>query len=177
MLAEAEATRHSLQTTEKVCKVISIVLKVVFAIVCIFWIIASGFMVYSQVSFATTDNACALKTGFFVLYGLVFAFMFAVFIRMFSSVAKGESPFAMIQVKRLRIIAGLLLLYGVLEIIVSINAPLLEISGMNSGYASTNNNAIIPINLVPFIASFIIFAFSFVFKYGVLLQEFSDETL
>ena len=44
-------------------------------------------------------------------------------------------------------------------------------------YIVDSENAIIPINFAPFIAAAVVFAFSFVFKYGVLLQEFSDETL
>lgn len=33
------------------------------------------------------------------------------------------------------------------------------------------------LNLFPIVAAAVVFAFSFVFKYGVLLQEFSDDTL
>ncbi len=38
-------------------------------------------------------------------------------------------------------------------------------------------NAIVAFNFAPLVAAAVVFAFSFVFKYGVLLQEFSDETL
>ncbi|MEG0016407.1 MAG: hypothetical protein RR747_07480, partial [Gordonibacter sp.] len=90
---------------------------------------------------------------------------------------KGESPFVMAQVKRLRIVAGLLLVYAVIDSAVSFNTTLIQYGAMNYGYVSTNDSAIIAINFTPFAAAAVIFAFSFVFKYGVLLQEFSDDTV
>ena len=71
----------------------------------------------------------------------------------------------------------MLLLYAAVDFLITANTSFLQLDGLNSGYASTNDNTIIPINLVPLIASAVIFAFSFVFEYGVLLQEFSGETL
>ena len=82
----------------------------------------------------------------------------------------------MSQVKRLRIIAVLLLLYAVLDMVATNAMAVMQIDVINSGYISTNS-AIVTVNFTPFIAAAVVYAFSFVFKYGVLLQEFSDETL
>lgn len=179
-MEDGEITIKSLARTNKVCRIISVILKVIFAVVCAFWIFSSGLMIYSLIcpsSFSVADNVNQLKTVLFIVYGVIFAVMFIVFIRMFSSVAGGNSPFSLVQVKRLRIIAGMLLLYAAVDFLITANTSFFQLDGLNSGYASTNDNTIIPINLVPLIASAVIFAFSFVFEYGVLLQEFSDETL
>lgn len=53
----------------------------------------------------------------------------------------------------------------------------MQANGVNAGYISTNSDTIVSIYFAPFIIAAVVFAFSFVFKYGVLLQKFSDETL
>ena len=81
----------------------------------------------------------------------------------------------MLQVKRLRIIAVMLILYAVFDIAMKYNAVFLQFNGMNSGYASMDS--MLTIDFAPLVVAAVVYAFSFVFKYGVLLQEFSDETL
>lgn len=75
------------------------------------------------------------------------------------------------------IIAGLLLLYSIVDFGVTLNTISFQSGSLSSGYVSTNSNVIIPINLAPIFGAAVTFAFSFVFKYGILLQEFTDETL
>ena len=80
-------------------------------------------------------------------------------------------------VKRLRLIAGLLAIYAIVDVVISGHIGLVQYAGLNSGYVSTGGNEIIPINLAPIIGASVAFAFSFVFQYGVLLQELSDDTI
>ena len=61
------------------------------------------------------------------------------------------------------------LVYAVLEVVLTGVVPFMA-GGVDEGFIPT-------LNLFPFVASAVVFAFSFVFKYGVLLQEFSDETI
>ena len=68
-------------------------------------------------------------------------------------------------------------MYAVIDFAVTANAAIFKYDELVSGYVSTTGNEIIPINLAPIFGAGVMFAFSFVFKYGVLLQEFSDETL
>ena len=79
----------------------------------------------------------------------------------------------MVQVRRLRLVAGSLLLYGVLEFVMTI-----AVSSAQQGFANmTLNGEVATINLFPLVAAAVVFAFFFVFKYGVLLQELSDDTI
>nr|WP_274381274.1 DUF2975 domain-containing protein [Gordonibacter urolithinfaciens] len=113
----------------------------------------------------------------YLVHAMIIVALFSVFIRIFFGAARGESPFTMNQVRRLRIISALLLAYALVDLGISCNNTLIQFDLMNYGYVSTSDSAIVPLNLGPFLAAAIVFAFSFVFKYGVLLQEFSDETL
>lgn len=175
----------SLGRVRRVCRFIYIALKVLFAVFCVAWIVSLGTILYSLVNpsaFAEIENADLPSLILCILYGAIAAAMFVVFIRMFAGVAKSESPFTLIQVKRLRIISMLLVFYAIVDACVAISTPFLQLcqmgsNQMGSGYASTTEWVVFPINFSAFIAAVVVFAFSFVFKYGVLLQKRSDETL
>ena len=173
-------TAESLEKIKRVCGLLRNVLKVLFAIFCLGWIFSVCVTIYSFFApgmFGILDNVSISSVILCLVYGIIAATMFKVFIGMFSDAAKGDSPFTLEQVKRLRIIAVMLVLYAVFEFLISASTPFMQVDQWNSGYAATGDNAIIAINFAPFIAAAVVFAFSFVFKYGVLLQEFSDETL
>ncbi|MBX9033040.1 hypothetical protein [Gordonibacter massiliensis (ex Traore et al. 2017)] len=177
---ELEEERASLMRTNRVCAGISVVIKVVFAIICLFWL----FVVVSMIaSFVNTSNAGGNFASdvtpivLHIMRGAVVAVLFVILNGIFSETAKGESPFTLKQVNRLRYMALALLVYAVLELIFSASTAMFQLGSLNSGYFSTNDSAIITFDFAPLIASAVIFAFSFVFQYGVLLQEFSDETL
>ena len=172
-LQEAE---QSLKNIRKVCSFINIALKVVFGLFCLYWLVVIGSTTYAYVIDATEKPNLSLSFLYFA-HGLVIATLLIIFIGIFSDAVKGRSPFAMIQVRRLRIIAGLLIVYAVIDFVVTSNAAIFQYDNLVSGYVSTTGNEIIPINLAPIFGAAVVFAFSFVFKYGVLLQEFSDETL
>ena len=164
---EIEA-RKSLLKLKVLCKRISVVLIIALAILCVCWVFAISSMVISQINAETVNVRNDLNTLNIVMY-LVHAMIIVA--------ARGESPFTMNQVRRLRIISALLLAYALVDLGISCNNTLIQFDLMNYGYVSTSDSAIVPLNLGPFLAAAIVFAFSFVFKYGVLLQEFSDETL
>lgn len=168
-------TRESLFKVNKVCQRISTLLKILFVIFCACWIFAAFFM---ALSFSSQEyDRIIVNVVLHLIRGLVIAALFVVLIGMFSDAARGESPFKMDQVKRLRLISCFLVIYGILEMIFSVNAAVTYYEGINAGFFSTDDSAIITVNFAPFIAAAVVFAFSFVFKYGVLLQEFSDESI
>ena len=170
---DAVKTERSLTKTKKVCRFINIAIRVIFVIFCVSWILVAGMMFLSTMG----EYEGILRFIFFCASGIVIAAMFIVLIMIFSDVAKGESPFDMIQVRRLRIIASLLLIYAISDFAATYNTASLEFSTLNSGYVSTNDSVVIAVNFATFIAAAVVFAFSFVFQYGVLLQEFSDDTV
>lgn len=105
--------------------------------------------------------------------------LFVIMIRVLEDAVHGESPFTLKQATRLKNASIALVVYAVLGIILGYFSTLLQMNGFSSGFISSdgNGNVIMPIDFAPFIAAAAVFAFSYVFKYGVLLQELSDETL
>ncbi len=178
MIEEEKQARVSIGKIKKVCRVLDMLMKVIFVILTICWFFSLGSMLLSiaNPNFFSTSSASLMDIVLCVFFGVTIAAMFFVFAGMFSDVAKEESPFTL-KVKRLRIIATLLAVYAIIDIAASYNSAFLQLSTINAGYVSTNGSAIMKIDFAPFVASAVVFAFSFVFKYGVLLQEFSDETL
>lgn len=180
LITEAAEAENSLNRIQKLCRLISIGLKTIFALVCVYWLLVVLSMLISVVDpglLHTDQDVNALSAILYFLYGAIIAALFVVFIKIFSSAAKGETPFTMVQVKRLRLIACFLLGYALLDSAIAYNTALLKFEAINSGYVSTSDSAIVAFNFAPFVAAAVVFAFSFVFQYGVLLQEFSDETL
>ena len=150
----------------------------IFILICIYWVVVVVSMLAALLQPGSVDgDASALSVLLYIAYGIIIAILFVIFIRIFSSTSKGESPFSMKQVKRLRMISCLLLLYAVLDSAITLNTAAMQLETFNSGYISTNESTVLTLNFAPFVAAAVVYAFSFVFKYGVLLQEFSDETL
>lgn len=177
---EGSETRTSLERINKVCKGISIVLKIVFFVICIFWLFSAFSLILSFVNSLGTGEASVsgiVPVFLHIARGIIIVTLFVALMSLFSEAAKGESPFTLKQAKRLRMTAYILVVYGILEVLLSANAAVLYYEGINSGFVSADSSAIIAVNFAPFIAAAVVFAFSFVFQYGVLLQEFSDETL
>lgn len=180
-IAEAEETeKSSLTKIRKVCSSLCFALKALFVVFCIGWLFSSGAIFYSLInpeSFDAVNNSTPLSVVLCLAYGFIVAIMFLIFIAMFSDASKGESPFTMAQVRRLRLISAMLVLYVIVDSVASLGIPFTQVNSVDLGYASVTGNTIIPINFAPIIAAAVVFAFSFVFKYGVLLQEFSDDAI
>lgn len=172
-LVEAEA---SMKKIRKVCRFIALGLRVILFVYAVYWTVALFNMVTSFVSI-DGGSQNIISVVLHLLHGLTIASLLLLFSSIFADTKRGRSQFAMSQVKRLRIIAGLLLLYSIVDFGVTLNTISFQSGSLSSGYVSTNSNVIIPINLAPIFGAAVTFAFSFVFKYGILLQEFTDETL
>ena len=172
-LVEAEA---SMKKIRKVCRFIALGLRVILFVYAVYWTVALFNMVTSFVSI-DGGSQNIISVVLHLLHGLTIASLLLLFSSIFADTKRGRSPFGMSQVKRLRIIAGLLLLYSIVDFGVTLNTISFQSGSLSSGYVSTNSNVITPINLAPIFGAAVTFAFSFVFKYGILLQEFTDETL
>lgn len=178
--ANIDTTDDSLQRIGKVCRRINIVMRVAFLVFCILWVFATCLIIYSLIEsgqFFSDFGASIFRIVLYVIYAVIIVSLFACILGLFSDVAKGESPFSMRQVKRLRLISCVLVAYTICDYLISWNSLVFQVAGVETGYISTTGNSIMPINVGPLIAAAVVFAFSFVFKYGVLLQEFSDDTL
>lgn len=178
--SSVETTEDSLKRIGSVCRFICVVMKILFVVFCFYWILTTGLLVYSfaQSGQLYTNVAESLfRIMLHLSYAAAVIIAFASILGVFSDVAKGESPFSMRQVKRLRLISCMLIVYAILDFLISWNNSLFQVGAIEVGYVSTNGNSIIAFNFSPLIAAAVVFAFSFVFKYGVLLQELSDDTL
>ena len=170
----AEVTGRLLVRTRKICSFISFAMITVFAFLCVWWLVSIGVMSFSLFDPGFSDNPVS---GFalvnYALCGVAMAMTCITLIKIFSDTSKGQSPFTMLQVRRLRLVAISLLSYAVLEFGMTCSAAF-----MKQGWMDASVGGAFPtLNLFPIIAAAVVFAFSFVFKYGVLLQELSDETL
>lgn len=173
---EETETCNSLAKVNKVCKFLSLLMKAAFLVFCIWWLISSIFMTCSLIGidlFFSVGNLSPIGLFLYIIDGVIIGAILLILITIFSDAAHGISPFVMAQVKRLRKISLLLVSYTVVDLAISYNAAFLHYDGS----VNTLNDPIMTINFSPVIAAAVVFAFSFVFKYGVLLQEFSDETL
>lgn len=173
-------TEHSLAKVHKVCRLIGIIVKIIFVVFCVCWLSTVLLMIYSLINpseLGAAEGVSVPRIALYFVHGFAVALIFVVFIGIFVDAVKGQSPFVMKQVKRLRLIAGLLAIYAIVDDVISGHIGLVQYAGLNSGYVSTGGNEIIPINLAPIIGASVAFAFSFVFQYGVLLQELSDDTI
>lgn len=178
---ESMQTEASLLQVNKVCRMICIATKIIFAIFCIFWVIAAGAMVWSLTGdglLGESDNNI-FSIVLHVARGAIVVVLFVIMIRVLEDAVHGESPFTLKQAGRLKKAAIALVIYAVLGIILGYCSTLLQMNGFSSGFISSDGpgNVIMPIDFAPFIAAAAVFVFSCVFKYGVLLQELSDETL
>lgn len=172
---EAQETERSLAKTNKTCKLICILIKIVFGLLCAWWLISISAMVCSLLNleiFQELGTATPLALFVYVVSGFVMATICIVLIQVFGDASRGQSPFTMTQVKRLRIVSFSLIAYAILELLMNNSAPFIQ-----SGFILGAAEGAATINLFPIVSAAVIYAFSFVFKYGVLLQKLSDETL
>ena len=176
---EVEETRDSLYKVQKTCKLLSVIMKAVFGFFCLWWLLATILMCLSLIGMNGSLGAEDIDIVGILLFvggGAVIATILLTLIGIFSETAQGQSPFMMVQVCRLRRIACMLLVYAILDMLISYNAALLHYDWANPGSLMVTD-PFVTINAAPIIAAAVVFAFSFVFKYGVLLQEFSDDAI
>lgn len=181
---EIQETEHSLTRLKKVSKAISLAFRVFFCIYCVIWIALVCIFAFS--AFSKTADGYPMLMGIAPLIScLIFGFLMAVAIRfatlIFADVAKGESPFTTCQVKRIRWVAIVFLIYVVIEAIVPSGlASVVQNEALHVGYRISEAPLDVPVFKVNFGmlgAAVIFYCLSLVFEYGTLLQRLSDETL
>lgn len=179
-ISEILETQNSLTKVNKICKFICGLIKFVFVIFCVWWLLSSGLLFFSVFNSGGSDHTGVTSLIALALYiadGVVVAVIFVSIIKIFSDPSRGQSPFSMKQVYRSRLISLMLVLYTVLNTVFNwliTSSPNLWNYGQG---VQLGDSSLFAIDFAPLIAAAVLFAFSFVFKYGVLLQEFTDDTL
>ncbi len=112
-------------------------------------------------------------------HGILAVFLIKLGGNFFSDAAKGRSPFTFNQANRVRKAAILFVVYGLFDMVWS--PSVLSVHSTSSlligSVTMQSAPTITHINAGVFIASVIFFALSIVFRYGVLLQTVSDDTV
>ncbi|WP_172136173.1 DUF2975 domain-containing protein [Adlercreutzia sp. ZJ473] len=90
-------------------------------------------------------------------------------------VSRGISPFSMAQVKRMRIVVGMIVTFAVIDFFLEPCSVLFNCNGiMLGGYVHAY---VYKVNMAAVVAALALFLLSFVFKYGVMLQSVSDDVI
>ena len=171
--------KESIKKLKKVCKVIRMVCLVCLILFALGWLLFTCMMIIGFVS-NKPDSAGLDEIAYLTLFGILAIFMFIIALRMFSDILAGESPFSMKQVKRLRLTGTLFLIYTALEALLSVSFAYDLFGGAGNLGIVTGENAVSPfiqVNVFTLIVAIVCFGFAVIFKYGVLLQQISDDTL
>lgn len=95
-----------------------------------------------------------------------------------NSIRHGSSPFTMHTSRQIKVVSFLLLASFVLQAVVSV-IPFdgYSLGVMRIGLAKQGDGVVADLSISTLVASVIGFVLSYVFKYGVLLQQLSDDTV
>lgn len=181
MFGGSDQIEESLIRLERASKSICLILKNLFAVFAVAWI---AFIVVSVGSTIITAQDGAEILGGLALLSpslatiAVSAYIFYVVIGVFDSIRKGSSPFTMRTAKQIRIVSFLFVVIFFLCLIISV-APIEKYSLgiMSVGISGKEDGVVASLNVSALIAAAIGFGLSYVFKYGALLQQLTDDTI
>ena len=113
-----------------------------------------------------------------VILGALLSAIFYILSVILKDISRRESPFIKKQVKRLRFISLLLIVFTTIDFIVSLISPILLDAHVSSlHYSVHTNESTEMINILAIIFAITMYCISVVFEYGAKLQEQSDEIL
>lgn len=169
-----------------ICKVLSILCKITFLVFALWSIFALTLMCFSIVTTDFGNDLLPLALAvpsLFALYSATSCLLPLILGRMLGDISRNRTPFTLRNANRLLLLALVLLLYAIFEaltgsldsqFVLSAGNHSIEVGNFVRDYASKSGTSL---NLFPLLMSAMFFALSYVFKYGVLLQQESDETL
>lgn len=175
LLQDAEHIRQRIVRMAKLSRrlyLFSIVALVLYAAVCIaLCVVALG-------SGDWFSNGGAIALVPLVLSLIIGGMIIYVLSKMLKDVSEQRSPFSLTQARRISFVGILLLVDVVLETLISAGAPLFISSNeVTAGFVSNYTAPGLYINGPFLIATIICFCLSYIFRYGALLQWFTDETV
>ena len=176
---ETKVLHTSIAKMKLYCKAIRIVCFVSLIVFISILAVLIGLQIYEHIN-GSVDEAGIKEIIYQIVFGLLVCFVLIVTLRALSDIVAGNSPFSMAQVRRLRLIGVALVLFALVESFLSI--PLFfstDIAGQFIAVVSENGSVapIIKVNLTAIIASLACFGLAIICKYGILLQEISDDTV
>lgn len=176
LVKELNEVEASLKRIKEVSKVLSLVFKLAI-------LLFIAFFVFSILVIFINDQAdlvsAIVSVTPLLLYVLATVILFVIMHGVFDDIAKGRTPFTNTQVRRFIWAALILFLGAVVEMVSSTGVlPIAQTDNLIVNYYDSSTGSNTPsINLASLLGAALLYALSFVFKYGALLQEFTDDTL
>ena len=150
----------------------------IIVLLVLYWLIQMAISIYFVITGEAPPNE-AEQSLFNLFYSLLFsAFVVAVMvmvIRLLQSIRKGSTPFTIANVRRLRAIGWMLILFEVLQ-----HVTTRLFWAVASGRVEDGEKVVYYFNSTAGMVAIVglaVLAISVVFQYGVELQQLSDETL
>lgn len=181
MFGESNEARTSLLRLENIAKPLYVALRVILAVFVVGW----GLFFIAFFAFLLTSgaglydlNARILCVVPVAVSAFINVYILYVIGSIFDSMRHGDTPFTMRISHQIKIVSFLLLVAFVLQAIVSM-VPFdgYSLGVMRIGLAKQEGGVVANVSVSTLIASIIGFVLSYVFKYGALLQQLSDDTV
>lgn len=181
-----DAGRQPLSRIASTCKFFSFLCRLVFVAMIAWSIFALGLMCLSLASSNFPDDVLpfALAVPFlYALYSANSCLLPLTLDKILADISQERTPFTIQNSNRLAFLAIVLLLYVVFEtllvtvdsqFVLSLGEYSVEVGNLVRSFSTDSGTTL---NLFPLLMAAMFFALSYVFKYGVLLQQESDETL
>lgn len=163
----------------KVAKYVFVSILAAYCLVAIAVFIMAAPSFYGAVSDTSAVPFTLLRLLATLMAAATPAVVFYTIARLFDDISKGNSPFTLAQARRMQVI-GVLLLLGVVlgNVLPLIPVPYSEIGDLSAGiFSASSSSAGVKIELTSVLWAIVCFSFSYVFRYGALLQQLSDETV
>lgn len=169
-----------------ICRLLSALCKLAFIVFIVWALFTLSIMCYSLTSSQLKEEMLPLVFAVPLIYAIYSAnacLLPFILGKMLGDISEHRTPFTMKNAKRLLLLSFILLLYTALEALLTtvdsqfaciIAEQSIEVGNFISDFASNSGTTL---NLFPLLMPAMFFALSYVFKYGVLLQQESDETL
>ena len=181
MFGESSQIKGSLSRLEAIAGVVCIVLKIAMGVFICLWLLfflAAGISLISSFQGWLNAFMIFLLLAPVVTDALISVYILYTVIRIFSLIRKGESPFTNYIAKQISIISVLLLVSFFLGALISvIPADGYSLGVMTIGVSKQGEGIIADLKISTLVAASIGFGLSYVFKYGALLQQLSDDTV
>ncbi|MBP3866946.1 MAG: hypothetical protein J6D25_03970 [Eggerthellaceae bacterium] len=182
--ANKEITSKDVEANLKHISKASRLASIILFLVAGLWLVGSLFSsIVLVVGCLFPENPFATMTGdvfysvIIALVGLLVFFALTTVGLIFRDIGKGKTPFSYGQVKRLRFVALLLVLYVFVDALQSGNADGLFHVGELNFHVSLTERPLTNINVGMLMGALVCFCMSFVFRYGLLLQSVSDDVV
>ena len=159
---------------KRICSIVRI-LSIIFLV-----FFAAIYVVFISVSILSLGVESTMASIAYVgLHGLLICTVFVLVILGLSDVIKGSSPFTNKQAKRLLVAGVVFLVIALLEFLIPTDALVSFASNADSVVAieASTTNATANADVAALLFSFASFCLSAIFKYGIILQQLSDETV